>query len=129
MIRDFEKILESEPQAFKDVASVKIADIQFSTKQNEFITDLTTRGGALVNGDFETAQEKETQIIGEYDFSSPHYRRPYRAYITFEEEEGAKRALLMKRRKNKWYEQALKFTAAPEPSDIIWENGHLTQAQ
>jgi len=73
--------------------------------------------------------EIEDELIKHRNKSYSKFDRPYVAYITFEQEEGAMRALALNRRKaSKWWGgQKPRFTKAPEPTDIIWEHGHYSQ--
>lgn len=56
-------------------------------------------------------------------------RTPVSAFITFESEEGYNRAIAIKEQKIdiNWLGTKLEFDAAPEPTDIIWENREITE--
>jgi len=52
---------------------------------------------------------------------------PVSAFVTFESEEGYQRALHMKNHDGtEWLDMKMVASAAPEPTDIIWENRYVT---
>jgi len=58
-------------------------------------------------------------------------RTPVSVFIAFESEEGYNRALAIKENGMEvfWKGEKLSFEAAPEPTDIIWENRQITRRQ
>lgn len=56
-------------------------------------------------------------------------RTPVSVFIAFESEEGYNRALAIKENEMdiEWRGKKLSFDAAPEPTDIIWENRQITR--
>jgi hypothetical protein len=52
--------------------------------------------------------------------------RPVSAFITFESEEGFQRSLKIDENNIKWLDTVIKADEAPEPTNIIWENLHVT---
>jgi len=117
----------------KDLDRIEVADIVFAFNNAKLITLLKERGHCIINQDFEKQKTIEEQIMelkrNDYDALT----RPVCAFITFAEEEGFQTALRFEEPEDKescknpkLLGEPLYFGEATEPTNIIWENRHLT---
>lgn len=104
---------------------MNVADLVFSYNNSELIHALRDRGNYIALQKFDKAQNQE-KIVNELfkDFES--LTRPTAAFITFEEEDAKILALSLKGNKS-LIGIPMKFKAASEPTDIIWENRIYTK--
>lgn len=118
-----EDALSREAKINKDLQRVEIAEVCFNFNNSKIIQLLVKRGNALKNGQAVKAREIEEEIekIRNEDYDKVIV--PESAFIIFEQEEGAHRALELK--KIKFHGKSLKFKKPSQPSDIIWENRHI----
>ena len=94
------------------------------------IRDLIKRGNQLMNSNSKKLIEIEDKINKKIESKGDYFSEPVRAYIIFQDEEGYQRACHMEkqtvccktRTEVEWHGKPLYFKAAPEPSNIMWEN-------
>ena len=121
------------------LCDVKIACVSFAFANTELIGLLKKRGRQLINGQFESSIATKRKIYEKmFDKSkAEEYERPVMAFVTFINQEGYERCIQNFETSNgffgnisssengkrfKLYDQTLECVAAPDPSDIIWEN-------
>lgn len=105
---------------------MRVADLVFSYNNSALIHALRARGNFIALQKFDKAQQQDVKINELFsDFSS--LTRPTAAFITFEEEDATIIALNNKSARQV-LGQPMKFKAASEPTDIIWENRIYTRA-
>jgi len=118
-----------------------IQDIQFAYNNHKLISLLKKRGRAITNCKFDDMRSYDkaiSELVKEkeaYDLLT----RPVCAFITFKSDDGYSEALSYSK-KLQWYEKKNVeedfehemilnsdpyFTAATEPTNIIWENRHI----
>ena len=85
---------------------------------------LRQRGEEIEKEDLHEARVVEERITAFVERKHDFWEKPFAAFVTFEEEEGKSRALLLKEKT--WFGHPLKFRRACEPKDIIWENSHVS---
>ena len=73
--------------------------------------------------------EIEAEITAKKDKDFDNNRVPITAFIIFEDEEGAERAKAVKPGELEWMGAPMEFSSPPMPSDIIWENWHMTPSK
>lgn len=108
----------TEPHEMTDNA--RVADLVFSFNNSDLINYLKIRGNFIALQKFDQAEATDSKINSLFsDFES--LTRPTACFITFEEEDAKIIALEMKGGKE-LLGMPMKFVAASEPTDIIWEN-------
>jgi hypothetical protein len=146
MKKEIEKILDEELARKKTTSSdnehlaklthVKVADIVFAFNNADLINLLKLRGNAIMNQKYDKMREIENQITVQKKDNYEKLTRPVCAFITFEEEDAyilaqdfepsfdikGKRAPSSRT----FMDTDLYFIEATEPTNIIWENRHLT---
>lgn len=142
--KELERILTDKLNELKPtndnlkVHEVKIADIVFAFNNARLISLLRLRGGHIVFQRYDKMREVEAQIS---ELKSNEYEsltKPVHAFITFEEEDGlivaqefeAQYDLLgrQKRAEKEFMDDEMCLEESTEPTNIIWENRHWTQA-
>ena len=103
---------------------VNIADIVFSYNNSDLILALRKRGGFIAAQKFDKMREQDA-VVNELFNQYERLTVPVSAFITFESDNG-KLCALKNRSTKVVLGQPLKFIDASEPTDIIWENRHLT---
>lgn len=132
---------EVKPQG-RQKKEIKVASIYFGFKNGELIRTLKQRGANIGSGAFEKVQPQDdllNQIIKE---DIDKLKQPVCAFVTFTEQEAYERCeeyFFKYLRTDKSYNtkyQPLQFLeeetlieAAPEPSNIVWENLECTAVQ
>lgn len=103
----------------------KVADIVFSFANSRLIEALRARGATIAAQDFDAMREKEVEINDLFqDFDA--LTTPTAAFITFETDDSAVLADLVKGSHETLIGNEFKFDKCSEPTDIIWENRHFT---
>jgi len=118
----YEREITLMPKVNDDVDSIKIANISFAFNNDDMIKLLQRRGNAIMNNNIENKIKIEKEIDEIHKAKSSELSRPVKAFVTFELQEGYERAKKMKE------DNKRVFRAAPEPTNIIWENTHFTKA-
>jgi len=90
---------------------------------------LKDRGYCIMNQDFDKMRKLEQSITELKDEHYDSLTRPVCAFITFEEEEGYQTASRIKAHKVKLLGENIDIRPATEPTNIIWENRHITKLQ
>lgn len=114
---------------------MKIANITFAFNNAKLIKLLRKRGSAIAEGNFFKLPEIDEQIneLKETDLQS--LTKPVTAFITFETQDAFERACEFRATKtwcgdikteHEFDGAPLYFEAAPEPTNIIWENRQIT---
>ena len=119
---------------------VGFANITFAYDNPELLRLLTVRGGLITQGVFDqrlTAVNKMLQNLKEKE--ADKLIRPVTAFLTFNTQEGYERALKywgpeaedkkLITENHKICDTRIKVEPAPEPSNIIWENRHITDRE
>ena len=122
--RSLEHQLTALPAVGKELNKIEVAEINFSFNNTEVIKLLAERGDALKYGKVVRAREIEEKLGNMKAELYEEHSVPLSAFVIFEEEEGAHRALESERGSVNFYDEPLKFKRPSEPSDIIWENRH-----
>jgi hypothetical protein len=125
----------------EDEQRVGISRIAFAYDNVELIKVLKERGACLISGKLDKLEVLETQL-NELTMKRKELTRPVTAFITFETQEAYERASLYwtKDCPEAIYElvepadknmlgDALYFSQANEPSNILWENLKTTDRQ
>jgi hypothetical protein len=120
------------------VHQVKIADIVFAFNNAKLINLLKVRGAHIVFQRYDKMREVEAQISKLKDEEYASLTKPVHAFITFEEEDGLIVAQEFESRTNlcgsklpaekEFMDDELCLEESTEPTNIIWENRHWTQA-
>lgn len=136
MKKEFEKIIQNEPGVLSDQqAEIKIANITFAFNNTHIIKLLKKRGAAITNAKFDKLEEINEQIQKIKEEEIANLVQPVAAFITFETQEGYERACNIKKQTKLFFfeeatrefmEEPLAFEEAPEPTNIIWENRHIS---
>ena len=106
---------------------IKISDINFSFNNNELIEALRKRGGQITANNFDGMRATQDHIADLIKRDHHKLVIPTAAFITFEHEYG--KSLAEEFNKDKTFlGKPMKFKAASEPTDIIWENRYLQPA-
>ena len=125
----------------EDRTNVKVSAINFAYDNYELIALLRARGAAITSLDFDKMRLLQNQLkemVKDHDMYVK-LTRPVCAFITFESDDGYNEALSYS--KKGWLSKVTssdetatsanilgrpaKFTAATEPTNIIWENRHI----
>ena len=127
----FSKALEEQikamPAIHKQLQNVNIWNIYFSFDNKEIIDWLSRRGDALRYGEILKAKQIDDEIKSIKEKLNENERKPWTAYVIFEEEEAWQRALKAPPKSIKFWNKSVNFTKASEPSDVIWENKHQSR--
>jgi len=103
----------------------KVADIVFSFNNSRLIEALRARGQQIAAQDFDKMREEEGKISALFqEFDS--LTVPTSAFITFESDDSASFADMVKDTDEKIIGAPMYFENCSEPTDIIWENRHFT---
>ena len=115
---------------------VKLAIVSLAFNNPDIIKLLIKRGSAIVAEDWDLQRKIEDQIEVTKNLNLSRLCTPCHVFLTFQNEEGAERIKqynqLCENDANLkdiklWLGKRLEFKRASEPSDIIWENRHLTR--
>ena len=98
MIADLERKIGQQPKEFVDEKEIRINDIHFVFKSKYLLEELADRKSSLLKGDADGIRDIDKRLDKIKDESYHKYGRPYAAYITFEHEEGAMRALALNKK-------------------------------
>ena len=97
--KEMEKKLTEVPSlGFDEVKHIKIASTNFAFDNAELIVLLKQRGCAITADDFDKMREIDKQINALKKEKIEALTRPVSVFMTFESEEGIKRALLFEDR-------------------------------
>jgi len=111
--------------------TIQVADIIFAYDNSNLINLLKKRGTAIANLKFDEMRkvEKEIDVLINDEFDK--LTEPVSAFIIFEEEDGVIVALEESETNEdaQIMGQRMKFKPATEPTNIIWENRHITVIQ
>lgn len=143
--KQFETRLSACPDlGFEDepVERIKVAVVNFAFNNAELINLLKQRGAAISSDQFDKMREVDAKIndLKNQPGEDTNLTRPVSVFMTFQQEEGIKRALVFENDEKKsdpayaemydWLEKCqIEIEQASEPSDIIWENRHFTPEQ
>ena len=133
---EFLKKLNSFAFVINDI-ECSLANITFAYDNPQLLMLLTMRGTLITSGKFDKVPEINRLIQKLKEEKANELTRPVTAFLTFNTQEGYERALNNwgPGSENKWSEvtenhkfcdQQIRVTPAPEPSNIIWENRHIT---
>lgn len=136
--------LEKDPtdKALKKRKPAQVRQIEFAYKNYKLINLLKLRGTAIINLDWKQLKEyddKITELLANPE-ETKKLVQPVVAFITFESDDYKNEALLFQkksffnRNKNLDDDMPIKticnqipvFKSAPEPTNIIWENRHVS---
>ena len=106
-----------------------VADIVFSFNNSDLILTLRDRGAAIAANDFDTMRKKEAEIDKMMNNDFIKLTIPTSAFITFEKDDSAVYADMVKNSNKTLLGQEFKFDRCSEPTDIIWENRHFSPTQ
>lgn len=114
-----------------DLKKVQVADIIFAYDNSNLINLLKKRGTAIGNLKFDEMRKVEKEIDELINKEFDKLTEPVSAFIIFEEEDGIIVALEESEANSdaKIMGQPMRFRAATEPTNIIWENRHITKLQ
>jgi RNA recognition motif-containing protein len=126
LCQSIENDISKIPKINKDLDEVIICDVNINFNNSEIINLLSKRGTALKYGKILEARKVEDEIKELKEKKYDSLIKPKSAFIVFEEEEAAIRALSTNNTL-KFYDKKLKFVKPAEPSDIIWENRHASK--
>lgn len=125
---------EDEP-----VEEIKIAMTTFAFKNSEVINLLKERGEIIKNENWDEMEKIDAKINDLKNACLEDLMTPCAVFMTFENEEGVNRAVNFNQTietdadyedLGKWfdgeYKHKIEIVKASEPSDIIWENRHIT---
>lgn len=118
--------LYGKKNAGKKYEGTKVADIIFSFNNAALILKLRERGSYIASQDFDAMRKCENEINDLFqDFDN--LTIPTAAFITFESDDSAVLADLVKKSDKTLIGYPFKFDKCSEPTDIIWENRHYTK--
>jgi len=135
-----ERKLDNCPFAINDIP-VQVSNITFAFDNPELLALLSKRGSFITSGKFGKVAEVDAQIDAYKTEHKEKLNRPVTAFITFRTQEGYERALKHYSAERDFVDNnldstdenflgtPLKFKPAPEPSNILWENRHVTRKQ
>ena len=126
-LQSLQQQLSNEPVVNRQLESVAINQICFSFNNNDVIKLLIERGDAIKYGNIIKANKIEDKIKQLKDKQYLEMSMPKSAFIIFDDEEGAHRALSTKPNSIKFLDKGLDFKKPSQPSDIIWENRHISK--
>ena len=134
--RKFESHVQNLPNVLDGARNekIEIATVSFAHKNGEMIKKLIKRGTAFGNGKYGQVAKMDADIDALATEKAAELGTPVRAFITFCTQEGYERC-------EKWLfgqdpryrieifgHVATSIHAAPEPTNIIWENQEVTAA-
>ena len=116
---------------------VGFANITFAYDNPELLRLLTIRGNAVTSGKFDRLPAINEKLQELKVTKKNKLIRPVAAFLTFNTQEGYERALKYwgpgsenlfsePTEAHKFCDTLIKVKPAPEPSNIIWENRHIT---
>ena len=121
---------------------IEIAATTFAFENGQLIKLLRKRGAAIMGDKFDTMRDLDKQINDLKNDQFEKLTRPVSVFMTFETEEGYRRAVsfdeevekldVMRRDIKYWFNDpnmTVELQEASEPSDIIWENREYTPRQ
>lgn len=121
---------------------IKVATINFGFKNGDLIRELRNRGGHIGQGAFELVPEKDALLNQILKDDADKLIQPVCAFVTFTEQEAYERCenYLFKYKLTdgsyntdytelNFMDEATQIEAAPEPSNVIWENLEVTPYQ
>ena len=126
LIREIQNQLIKMPAVQTELDHIEICQLCFSFDCRDVIKLLSQRGDALKSGQVEKAREIEEKLKDIKDDAYEKMGRPKSAFVIFNQEEAAQRALRVQNKEILFYNKSLKFKQPPEPSDIIWENRNIS---
>ena len=144
ILMQFENYLENEMieklNKFNHVINdikVGFANITFAYDNPELLNLLETRGQAVTSGKFDKLPAINKKLQDLKETKSNKLIRPVTAFLTFNTQEGYERALKYwgpgsenlfseYTEAHKFCDTVIRVKPAPEPSNIIWENRHIT---
>ncbi|CDW91332.1 UNKNOWN [Stylonychia lemnae] len=131
LINEIEQILAMRPACVDpEIKRIKIVDVVFAFKSSVIIRKLMDRGTYIMSSEQDKIIKVEQELDNILTEKQEEFSEPVRAYIIFQDEEGYQRACHMSkqtvccqdRADHYWYGKPVYFKAAPEPSNIMWEN-------
>lgn len=128
------KVKAERPDEAKNIniTQVKIADIVFAFNNAELIHLLRERGGYIARNQYGKMREVEEKISQLKDEKFDSLTKPVDAFITFEAEDGSIIGQYFEDKKDKetadFLGTDLVLKESTEPTNIIWENRHWTDA-
>jgi hypothetical protein len=126
LCQSIENDLSKMPKINKDLDEIIICDVNINFNNSEIINLLSKRGAALKYGKILEARKIEDEIKEVKEKKYDSLIKPKSAFIVFEKEEAANRALSTNSTL-KFCDTYLRFVKPAEPSDIIWENRHASR--
>ena len=126
--------LNPAPHVINEDTDLRIAHITFAYDNAKILELLTKRGELIIQGKYTKIKEINKEIQHKLTWEKEELTRPVAAFISFEKQEGYERALKLwpKPKKNDpmnnsntFLKEQIKIQAAPEPSNILWENIHV----
>lgn len=110
-----------------------IVDIQFAFNNSKVVSELQKRGAIIANQKWDNLPKAEKDLENLFDNEFDKQTTPNSCFITFEFESTKRLALCneIHKEQDKHFlkegsSQLLKFSEAPEPTNIIWQNRHFT---
>lgn len=119
----------------------EIATVSIAYKNGQIIDLLTKRGTFITNGKFDKLSPLDDKINELFETQGELLTTAVAAYVTFTTQEGLERCLVHlsdelpsgavnhNRKEFRFLGEDAKIDAAPEPSNIIWENLEVSDAQ
>jgi hypothetical protein len=118
---------------------LKIANVNFAFSNNKLLALLQQRGTMIVAGKYGSLAEVNKQIETCVYQNRDEIIRPVTAFISFETQEGYERAVKawtleshsgnVLNNHNSLLKDLIHLQRAPEPSNILWENLHVSRPQ
>lgn len=118
---------------------IKVATITFGYKNGDLIRELKARGALIGQGAFEKVPEKDALLNQILKDDADQLKQPVCAFVTFTEQEAYERCENYFFKYNltdgsynhsykpwNFLEEEGQMEAAPEPSNVIWENLEVT---
>ena len=111
----------------------RVADVQLAFNNAKLLHKLAARGVQLKKGDFDKAKEIEDELteLKNEDLKDPktsQFMRPNTFYITFKYEDTLVKAI-QDLKEIELYGEKISLKRAREPTDILWENRHITKGR
>lgn len=133
---EFERIVQNEPGVLtNDYQEIKIANITFAFNNQKLLNLLRQRGTALTNANKKALVIIDDKINTLKETQLDDLIKPVSAFITFETQEGYERACNIRAKKSiigtvtterRFLGAPFYFKEAVEPTNIIWENRHIS---
>lgn len=117
---------------------LKIANVNFAYSNHKLLALLQQRGTMIVAGKYGSLAEVNKQIETCVYQNKDEIIRPVTAFISFETQEGYERAVKawlleghgnVMNLQNSLLKDLIHLRSAPEPSNILWENLHVSPTQ